>query len=160
VGLLSLFSNWKPRHSRQPLKLFVSLWPGTDTSTLAFSKDICWCGWLPTVRCYLLRAAVYALTSQTMFMTTDILGDIFNVLCQNARLWSPKRLLCFMVTEYYFKAFVLQNILKKLISYTFIKISLQIYIIVVRNTKPYIFSLVCFENKQFAFLPSGYSYYT
>ena len=55
-----------------------------------------------------------------------------------------------MVTEYYFKAAVLQNT-KELISYTFFKISLQIYIIVVRNTKTYIFSLVCFENRQFAF---------
>ena len=53
-----------------------------------------------------------------------------------------------------FKAAVLQNILK-IISYHIFKIYLQIYIIVVRK-KNYIFSLICFENRQFAFLPSGY----
>ena len=58
------------------------------------------------------------------------------------------------------KAAVLQNILKKIISYKCFKISLQIYKIIVRNKKKYIFSLFCFGNRQFAFLPSGYSYYT
>ena len=56
-----------------------------------------------------------------------------------------------------FKAAVLQNILK-IISYKYFKISPQIYIIVVR--KKIIFSLFCFKNRQFAFLPSEYFYYT
>jgi len=45
----------------------------------------------------------------------------------------------------------------------YFKISLQIHLIVVRNqimVKTYIFSPFCFENRQFPFLPSGYSYYT
>jgi len=33
-------------------------------------------------------------------------------------------------------------------------------IIVVRNKKNYIFSIFYFENRQFAFLQSGYSFYT
>jgi len=34
------------------------------------------------------------------------------------------------------------------------------YVIVVRNKKNFIFPRICFENRQFAFLSSGYSYYT
>jgi len=67
-------------------------------------------------------------------------------------------LLLFISELYKFKAAVLQNILK-IISYIFFEIPPQIYIRVVRK-KTYAFSLFCFENRQFAFLPSGYSYYT
>jgi len=46
----------------------------------------------------------------------------------------------------------------------YFKISLQIHIIVVRNQNngenPHILTFFRFENRQFAFLPSGYSYYT
>ena len=45
----------------------------------------------------------------------------------------------------YFKAAVLQNILK-LISYKLFKISLQIYITVVKNKKTYLFSLFCMKT--------------
>jgi len=61
------------------------------------------------------------------------------------------------VHTFCFKEAVLQNILN-IISYTFYKISLKIYIIVVK--KNYIVSLFCFENRQFAYLPSGYCFYT
>jgi len=96
VGLLSLFLNWKPRHSKQPFKLFVSLRHRNDTCTMAFSNALCWCGWFPTVLDYMLRAAADAFTSQTMFRSTDRLGDALNVLCQHAGLWHLTRMLCFI----------------------------------------------------------------
>jgi len=65
--------------------------------------------------------------------------------------------MCFLVNDHWCTLKQLcSRIYLKITSYNFFKINLQIYIIVVRNKKTYIFSLFCFENRQFAFLPSGY----